>query len=104
MTGTNPVKKLGTLAAAWRLRSTIISMLKDTWKGDYKMTFFSKVSLIGALLYVISPVDFIPDIFPVVGWADDAGVVFLLLGRLVSEAGRYAKMRAARPFKLTRVA
>ena len=28
--------------------------------------------LVLALLYIISPVDVIPDVIPVVGWADDA--------------------------------
>jgi uncharacterized membrane protein YkvA (DUF1232 family) len=31
--------------------------------------------LVLALLYISSPVDFIPDVIPVVGWADDLAVV-----------------------------
>ena len=30
-----------------------------------------------AALYVISPIDLIPDVIPVVGWIDDLGVVML---------------------------
>ena len=30
--------------------------------------------LVLALLYIISPVDVIPDVIPVVGWADDLAV------------------------------
>ncbi|MFC1833204.1 DUF1232 domain-containing protein [Thermodesulfobacteriota bacterium] len=30
--------------------------------------------LVLALLYIISPVDFIPDPIPVVGWVDDVAV------------------------------
>ena len=32
-------------------------------------------------LYIISPIDFIPDFIPVVGWIDDivAGIVLLLV-------------------------
>jgi uncharacterized membrane protein YkvA (DUF1232 family) len=30
--------------------------------------------LVLALLYIISPVDFIPDPIPVLGWVDDVGV------------------------------
>jgi len=32
------------------------------------------VVLLLALLYIVSPVDIIPDVIPVVGWADDAVV------------------------------
>jgi len=43
--------------------------------------------LIAALLYIISPIDLIPDVIPVVGWADDlavgvgAGALALGVGR-----------------------
>ena len=30
--------------------------------------------LVLALLYIISPVDVIPDVIPVIGWADDLAV------------------------------
>jgi uncharacterized membrane protein YkvA (DUF1232 family) len=32
------------------------------------------VILILALLYIISPIDLVPDVIPVVGWVDDAAV------------------------------
>jgi uncharacterized membrane protein YkvA (DUF1232 family) len=38
-----------------------------------------KVLPVLALVYVISPVDFIPDVFPIVGQLDDLGIVALAL-------------------------
>lgn len=35
---------------------------------------FVAVILLLALLYILSPVDLIPDVIPVVGWADDLAV------------------------------
>ena len=35
---------------------------------------FVAVILILALLYILSPVDLIPDVIPVLGWADDLAV------------------------------
>ena len=35
---------------------------------------FVTVILILALLYIISPIDLIPDVVPVVGWIDDVAV------------------------------
>lgn len=31
--------------------------------------------IIAAIVYVLSPLDFIPDIAPIIGWLDDAGVI-----------------------------
>jgi uncharacterized membrane protein YkvA (DUF1232 family) len=48
---------------------------------------FVAVILILALLYIISPIDLIPDVIPVLGWADDlavgvgAGAAVLAAGR-----------------------
>lgn len=38
------------------------------------------VAIILALIYIVSPVDIIPDIIPVIGWVDDAIVALLVLG------------------------
>ncbi|MEW6709845.1 MAG: DUF1232 domain-containing protein [Candidatus Riflebacteria bacterium] len=39
------------------------------------------ILFIFTIIYIVSPVDFIPDIAPIIGWADDAAV---LLTQLVS--------------------
>jgi uncharacterized membrane protein YkvA (DUF1232 family) len=39
--------------------------------------------VVGAsILYLVSPIDFLPDIFPVVGWIDDAAVIGLLVAEM----------------------
>ncbi len=40
-------------------------------------SLLSKAGVIMAVLYIISPIDFIPDIFPIIGWLDDTLVAFL---------------------------
>lgn len=42
-----------------------------------------KAAAIALALYVISPVDLIPDWMPVMGWLDDIGLVTLALGTLL---------------------
>ena len=54
----------------------ILAMLRDP-----RAPKLSKLVAILALLYVISPVDFVSDLIPVLGWVDD-GVIALLLLKL----------------------
>lgn len=64
---------------------------------DPKTPFWVKASIAGALAYFISPIDAIPDVIPVVGYADDAAVVYMTLAIIhghvteahVSEAKRW---------------
>jgi uncharacterized membrane protein YkvA (DUF1232 family) len=39
------------------------------------------------LAYLLSPIDLVPDVLPVIGWADDAVVVALVLRSVVRRAG-----------------
>jgi len=38
----------------------------------------------GSLLYLLSPIDISPDIFPVIGWIDDGVIATLLVAELSS--------------------
>lgn len=48
---------------------------------------FIVLVLIVAILYILSPIDFIPDPIPIFGWVDDA-VVGLAAGALTMGAGK----------------
>ena len=47
----------------------------------------SKVVLGLAALYVASPIDLIPDVIPVVGWADDVIILVFAIDKLIERAG-----------------
>lgn len=44
-----------------------------------------KAIIVGALLYLICPVDAIPDFIPVYGWSDDAMVIITAISAVVGE-------------------
>ena len=39
----------------------------------------AKLTAVLAILYVISPIDLVPDLIPVLGWLDDGLVAYMLL-------------------------
>lgn len=49
---------------------------------------------LAALVYVLMPVDLIPDVIPVFGWLDDVGVVGLALSFLTRDVRRQAQAQA----------
>lgn len=68
-----------------------------TYFRDPHASFFGKLFVVIAALYVVWPLDLIPDVAPVVGWLDDLGIMGLALGHLGRMAARYRQVPAAIP-------
>ncbi len=92
------VQQIRTLSALWKHRSELFGMLSDMWRGTYKASLLTIVAIVLGLLYIISPIDLIPDFIPVVGWMDDGAIMYFLLKRLMYEMQRHAAWRS--PLKL----
>ena len=63
----------------------LISSIRLVWKllTDSRVPFWIRIALPLALIYVISPIDILPDFIPVIGRVDDiiaivAGIMILL--------------------------
>jgi uncharacterized membrane protein YkvA (DUF1232 family) len=56
---------------------------------DPRVYWGKKVLVVGALLYFILPVDAIPDITPVIGFADDAAVIAAAVSSLGKSLAKY---------------
>jgi uncharacterized membrane protein YkvA (DUF1232 family) len=53
----------------------------------------------GSILYIVSPIDISPDVFPIVGWIDDGIVISLLIAevsQIVKEKLQEHNVRAAK--------
>lgn len=75
----------------------LFCMLKDYFKGDYKVVPKSTIiTIIIALIYFITPVDIIPDILPIAGFFDDAVVIGIVLKRISLDIENYKKWRIAK--------
>ena len=59
-------------------------MLLGRMLKDSRVPMAEKALFAAAIVYVISPLDFIPDVFPFIGQVDDLYVVALVLLRLVN--------------------
>lgn len=53
-----------------------------------------KILVIAALLYLISPIDLIPDVIPLAGWLDDLGIATMVVRHLMGKLDRHAAEQA----------
>ena len=68
----------------------LISMIKDSFSGRYKhLPVWVIGAIVFALLYVLSPIDLIPDFIPVIGLLDDAVVLGLCLALAEKDIQKY---------------
>lgn len=55
---------------------------------DSRVAMVDKLLVVAAALYIVSPIDVIPDFIPFLGQVDDLYLLVLALQRMVSRAGR----------------
>lgn len=79
-----PRMNRGAIREIWFKVKALYQMIKDpnvAWK--------SKALAIGSLVYLISPLDAIPDVIPLVGLTDDVGVIVATMVILANELKKY---------------
>ena len=58
----------------------MVSLVDSYVKKEYKdIPVGTIISIVATLIYLLSPIDLIPDAIPIVGYLDDAAVVFFIL-------------------------
>lgn len=57
----------------------MLKMVKDVLNGDFKLNPVDLATIIALIIYVISPVDAIPDFIPIVGFIDDISLISYIL-------------------------
>lgn len=76
----------GPIARLRVLPHLISGLRRDTYPGAPR---WQPLLWAAALVYLISPIDIIPELLPVIGVTDDAGVLLWLATSVFGETGRY---------------
>ncbi len=67
----------------------LIAMGKDVFAGRYRMDKWNLSIIVATIAYVVSPLDAIPDLVPLMGWVDDATIVAYAVSKLTDEMRKY---------------
>lgn len=92
-------KKLGNISflKKWFVDvPTVCDMLIDTINGIYKnIPYSSLVTITIAIIYILNPMDFLVDTFPILGIADDAMVFKIVLDTVKNDLDSYNSWKAS---------
>lgn len=74
----------------------LIEMIRASISGEYPLPAWAIAAIIGAIIYVVSPIDAVPDFIPVAGWLDDGAVVTAAVKGLEEVIKAYTKYKKER--------
>ena len=90
-------RHVSVLQKYWKDVCEVFSLLKDWMAGRYPAVPWTVIAtLVGALLYVLSPLDVIPDFIPGFGYVDDAGVFAVALSFAGADLAKYREWKRQR--------
>ncbi len=66
------------------------ALIKDYWKGEYRdVSLGSIAAFVLAIVYILSPIDILPDYIPLLGQIDDAAILLACMYFLEKDLHRY---------------
>ena len=94
------VEKAGFLSRYWDDIKTSFALIRDWFNGSYdKVPTRMIVSLAGALIYLVSPLDLIPDWVPMAGLVDDAAMLAFVFQLSKVDLNAYRRWKGRQPDK-----
>ncbi|ELT45579.1 YkvA family protein [Arthrobacter nitrophenolicus] len=81
-----------TMKDALRLLPDLLRLIRRL-AADRTVAVGVRIRLVLLLAYLLSPIDLVPDFIPVIGYADDAVIVALVLRSVIKRAGEDAVRR-----------
>ena len=85
------IMKSADLSKFYKDVKLFFAMIKDYFDGKCELPVRTVVAIGVALIYVLSPIDIIPDFIPVVGLLDDAFVLKLCLDFIEDDIEEYKR-------------
>ena len=78
--------KRGPIKEVWEKVLSLFELINNP-----ETPWSSKAIAIGALIYLISPIDAVPDLIPIIGLSDDAAVILATITKLAIDLKKYSK-------------
>ena len=74
---------------------TLVRLVRRYASGDYRQISTTTIVLgLAVLLYVLSPIDLIPDFIPVIGFLDDLSLISWFVGKFQGEIVKFREWEA----------
>lgn len=90
------VTKAGSVGLGARVRA-VPRLIRAVMRGSYPGMSRAKLAMMGfGVLYILSPIDAVPEFLLAIGVADDFGVLLWLVTSLLSESGRFVDWERTR--------
>lgn len=90
----NFIEKIQRIAKRAGAKLVYIALILYYLMQSDKVSLKDKAIIIGALGYLISPIDIVPDAIPIAGLADDLAVLLYALGKVWSQVDDNLKDKA----------
>ena len=82
----------------WKRTKLLGRLIRDYYNGDYREVPYATIAAIAAaLVYVVSPIDLIPDVLIPIGWTDDMLVVAILFQTIGLDLSKYVAAKRLNP-------
>lgn len=90
------ISNAGSLKKFTELGKLMFGMLSDFKKGEYRSVPWFTIASIGmALLYILNPMDIVPDFLPGLGYVDDFAVLTIVLRFIETDLHEYLDWKLA---------
>ena len=88
-------KPSGPLADLWENLKMVFRLLQAYFNKQYtSIPWGSIVLVVGAVIYFVSPIDLMPDWFPLAGFVDDAALLTFVLAQIRNDLKKFAQWEA----------
>ena len=83
------------LEEVWDNLQLLLAMFRSWVKGEYReIPTKTILAIIAAIVYFVSPVDFIPDFIAGLGFADDAAIIGFTIKQIADELEKFKLWKA----------